>query len=373
MVKPLSMLRPMRSRLEPVEVNRLVIQNLPNTAIIVFDDALCCVSAQGALLDRLRISPISAFRRKLSAMLPTEAVTQLDPRCRAAIEGIEGGFELRLGSFTYHIEVLPLKNEDRQIVAGMLVWHDITAYRQRPVSADQPTEKAHMTALRSLVRDFSHDYRTSLAIIGSSAYLLEKFTEPTRRAHYRERITMQVNRLVKMVEKLLMLVRLQSEERLNYVPIDVNAFVQEIVAKVANSAPDKTVQMLFDLETRPLILHGDEDVLDHCLSQILENALQYTPHDGQIMLRTRNLADTISIEVLDNGIGIPESELTRIFEPFYRVDQARSTRTGGSGLGLTIAKQAIGVHGGTLSATSTLGQGTVLRIVLPSRPIIVRF
>lgn len=373
MAKSISVLRPIRSRLEPVEANRLVIQNLPNTAIIVFDDALCCVSAQGALLDRLRISPISAFRRKLSAMLPTEAITQLDPRCRAAIEGIEGGVELRLGSFLYHIEVLPLKNEDRQIVAGMLVWHDITAYRQTPVVSEQPAEKAHMTTLRGFVRDFSHDYRTSLAIIGSSAYLLEKFTEPVRRTQYRERITTQVNRLVKMVEKLLMLVRLEGEERLNYAPLAVNAFVQEIAAKALKTTPDKSVQMVFDLETRPLVVQGDEDVLDHCLSQILENALQYTPDGGQVVLRTRALADAVSIDVLDTGMGIPESELSRIFEPFYRVDQARSTRTGGSGLGLTIAKQAITVHGGTLSVTSQLGQGTLFSIVLPSRPVIVRF
>jgi signal transduction histidine kinase len=370
MVKPLPVLRSSRASLESVDVNAAVIQNLPNTAIIVFDDDLCCVSAQGALLDRLRISPVTAFRRRLNAVLPAESTAQLDPRCRAAIEGIESALELRLSSFTYRIDVLPLKNADRQIVAGMLIWRDITEYAQRQA---EEVGTSNLSALRGFVRDFSHDYRTSLAIISSSAYLLEKFTEPLRRLQYRERITSQVNRLVKMVEKLLMLVRLESEERLAYAPIAVNEFVKEAVIKAEKSTHDKELQWQFDLEQHPLIMHGDEDVLDHCFSQILENAMQFTPHGGQILIRTRALANALCIEVIDTGIGIPENELPRIFEPFYRVDQARSTQTGGSGLGLTIAKRAMRVHGGTLVATSKQGHGTTLRMLLPTQPVIYRF
>jgi signal transduction histidine kinase len=372
MVKPVPVLRSTRSALDTVDVSRLVIQNMPNTAIIVFDESLCCLSAQGALLDRLRISPISAFRRKLSAMLPAEVIVQIDPRCRAAVEGIESTLELRLSSFTYRVEVRPLKNEDRQIVAGMLVFYDVTAYRHEQASADQ-RENTHMTALSGFVRDFSHDYRTSLAIIGSNAFLLEKFTEPIRRLQYRQRITLQVNRLVKMVEKLLMLVRLESEARLNYVPIAVNDFVKDVAGRVIKPTHEKTHQVVFDLEACALVVHGDEDVLDYCFSQLLENASQFTPDGGQILIRTRALPDAVSIEVIDTGIGIPESDLMRIFEPFYRVDQARSTQTGGSGLGLTIAQRAVHVHGGKLSVASTLGQGTALRMLLPTQPMILRF
>ena len=372
MVKLLPVLRSSRASLEAVDVNRLVIQNLPNTAVIVFDDALCCISAQGSLLDRLRISPITAFRRRLSTLLPADTAVTLDSRCRAAIEGIECSIELRLSSFTYSIDVLPLKNAERQIVAGMLIWRDITVYTQRPGSPDA-TDNAHLSALRGFVHDFSHDYRTSLAIISSSAYLLEKFTDPARRLQYRDRIAVQVNRLVKMVEKLLMLIRLESEERLTYTPIAVNAFVKELVDKAEKSLDEKELRWTFDLEEQPLIIHGDEDVLDHCLWQILENALQFTPDGGQILVKTRASTNGACIEVTDTGIGIPESELTRIFEPFYRVDTARSTQTGGSGLGLTIAKRAVGVHGGSLVATSQPGQGTTLRMMLPSQPIVFRF
>jgi two-component system phosphate regulon sensor histidine kinase PhoR len=113
----------------------------------------------------------------------------------------------------------------------------------------------------------------------------------------------------------------------------------------------------------------DEDALDQVLENLIDNALKYTPAGGRIGVRCWSENGQVHLEVTDSGIGIPEHDLPRIFERFYRVDKARSRELGGTGLGLSIVKHLIQAMQGTIQAASRVGQGTTFHVQLPAAPV----
>jgi two-component system phosphate regulon sensor histidine kinase PhoR len=111
---------------------------------------------------------------------------------------------------------------------------------------------------------------------------------------------------------------------------------------------------------------GDPDYLERAIANLLDNAIKYTPEGGRIIVTAARRGSDILIEVKDTGIGIPEADLPRIFERFYRVDKSRSRAMGGTGLGLAIVKHVVQAHGGTVEVASEVGKGSTFRIVLPA-------
>ena len=115
----------------------------------------------------------------------------------------------------------------------------------------------------------------------------------------------------------------------------------------------------------PLQVKGDEEALGQVASNLLDNALKYTPKDGQVWLRLHTTGDWVVLEVQDTGVGIESRHLDRIFERFYRVDKSRSRELGGTGLGLAIVKHTCLAHGGEVQVESTPGRGSTFRVKLP--------
>src|SRR5439155_21338651 len=113
---------------------------------------------------------------------------------------------------------------------------------------------------------------------------------------------------------------------------------------------------------------ADEEAVHQILDNLVDNALKYTPPGGRIWVRWRSADGQVCLEVEDTGIGIPEQDLPRIFERFYRVDKARSRELGGTGLGLSIVKHLVQAMQGNVHATSRLGQGTTFHVQLPGVP-----
>jgi len=126
--------------------------------------------------------------------------------------------------------------------------------------------------------------------------------------------------------------------------------------------------VLADVGDRDLAVLGDEDLLITAIRNLLENAVAYSPERTRVVVATRDAGDSVEISVEDQGIGIPERDLERIFERFYRVDPARSRVTGGTGLGLAIVKHVTAAHGGKVTVTSKEGAGSTFSLTLPSRP-----
>jgi signal transduction histidine kinase len=175
----------------------------------------------------------------------------------------------------------------------------------------------------------------------------------------------EVERLNNIITDLLLLVDLDKKKLdVNLKPTYVNFLVGRIIKRLRPLAEEKRMSITF-IEKDKLQLRLDSDKIQQSIINILHNAIKYTQEEGAIKVELYKENDFAAIKIEDNGCGIPEDELEFIFERFYRVDKARSRQTGGTGLGLPIAKQIIVLHQGHISVESVVGKGTTFTILLP--------
>ena len=219
------------------------------------------------------------------------------------------------------------------------------------------------------VANVSHELRTPLTTIKSyTETLLESGIEDEEtQKNFLMVIDDETERMSRLVKELLQLSRLDSHrEKMNFKELEVGKILEDCVKKITLTAQAKeqTVECVYDRNT-PLYIMGDRAKMQRVILNILTSSIKYTQAGGKIRLNAWKEDDVVCITVEDNGIGISDAELSRIFERFYRVDKARSRAMGGTGLGLSIAKQIIEVHGGSILAQSKEGSGTTMQITLP--------
>ncbi len=221
--------------------------------------------------------------------------------------------------------------------------------------------------LRRFTADASHELRTPLTAIRSVGEVA--LQRPLSAEGYREVVGSmleEVDRLTRLVENLLLLTRAEAGRiPLTRVAVDL----RELVAAVADSlrvlAEEKNQELAVRLDGTATV-HCDASVLRQGITNLLYNAIKYTPPRGVIRVAATSTPDGDAvIEVQDTGPGIPAADHQRVFERFYRVDHARSSHTGGAGLGLPIARWAVEAHGGRIELESDEGRGALFRVVLP--------
>ncbi len=264
------------------------------------------------------------------------------------------------------LRTFPVDNGQGKNYRVTVVAEDITERKQ----ADQQTfelamEKQKMKLLAEFIRDVSHDFRTPLATINTSAYLLNRAPDAESRAQRIEIISEQVARLEQLLEGLMTITRLDQETEFQFAPVDMNRLAREIELRVQSTAALKEITLNLDLMPDLPAIEGDEGKLDHTLMNLLRNAVQYTPPKGTITVHTSATDEEILVEVTDTGVGIQPDELDRVFERFYRTDHARRSETGGIGLGLAIAKKIVERHGGQIGVDSQPGKGSRFWMRLP--------
>jgi two-component system sensor histidine kinase BaeS len=137
---------------------------------------------------------------------------------------------------------------------------------------------------------------------------------------------------------------------------------------VSSDAKAKGIKFVSSFWESSLMIRADSDELSHAFAELGKNAVWYTPANGTITIRTRQQGDQAVVEVQDTGIGISAANLPHIFERLYRVDESRSSETGGIGLGLSMAKRIIELHHGHIEVESVVGEGSVFRVFLPLSP-----
>jgi len=220
---------------------------------------------------------------------------------------------------------------------------------------------------KQFVSNVSHELRTPIASMKIIAETL-MHSKPTTIEIYDDfmiDINNELDRLNKIIETLLNLVNLEKEGlELEYAQTILNHLVQKTVDIMMPLAQKKNIT----LSIKPyqnVFCALDAHKMRQCLINIIGNAINYTPEGGSIIVTLEDFKGEISIRVSDTGIGIPENEIGRVFERFYRVDSARARDTGGSGLGLSIAFQIVSLHGGKIDVQSEVGVGTTFTIVLP--------
>jgi two-component system phosphate regulon sensor histidine kinase PhoR len=217
---------------------------------------------------------------------------------------------------------------------------------------------------RDFVANVSHELRTPVTIIkGYAETLLDGVivSDPARAIRFVEIISSHSERLTNLINDILTLSSLESKEALLELnSIDVSGTIAKACMLLKERAVQKNIAIINESVggALPRVM-ADQGRLEQVVVNLLENAIKYTPDGGSVRLFTEDDGECVRVSVADTGIGIPFKDLPRIFERFYRVDEARTREQGGTGLGLAIVKHIVQLHGGTVSVSSEPGKGSI--------------
>ncbi len=239
---------------------------------------------------------------------------------------------------------------------AVIVLHDITELRK--------LERVR----RDFVANVSHEFKTPLtAIQGFAETLLAgAIDDPQNRLRFLEIILEHSRRLARLTDDLLKLSKMDADRlELEIRRLSVSQFVESCIETTQRPAAEKDLRISVNLQQPLPDIAADRRRLTEVLQNLLDNAMQYTPAGGQIMVSASADDAEVTFTVSDTGIGIPRADQFRIFERFYRVDVARSREVGGTGLGLAIAKHLVEVHGGRIWVDSEVGQGSQFHFTVP--------
>jgi two-component system phosphate regulon sensor histidine kinase PhoR len=228
------------------------------------------------------------------------------------------------------------------------------------------TQRRRLEVLRrDFVANASHELKTPVAAVRALAEtLLTALPEdPEAGRRFAERIGREAERLDVLVRDLLDLSRVERGT-LDVEPVDLVGLVKEVVGGYADRAEERRIRLRTELQPQ-VSVRGDRAQLGLLLSNLIDNALRYTPAKGTVCVRLEASESRAVFQVADTGDGIPAAELPRVFERFYRVDKARVRETGGTGLGLAIVRHVAEAHGGTVRVDSELAHGSTFTVSLP--------
>jgi two-component system sensor histidine kinase SenX3 len=274
----------------------------------------------------------------------------------------EGEFEVHVPRFggrttSFAVRVAPLSGT---LGGGGLVL----------VLAEDQTESRRVEEVRrDFVANVSHELKTPVGALALLAETIEDAADDAEAVRrFAGRMRHEAARLTSLVQDLITLSRIQAAEPIpDPKPVDVDMVVSEALDRCRTKANARGIT-LASTGARGLSVLGEEELLVTAVRNLLENAAVYSPERTRVVVTTRKSADGgAEISVTDQGIGIPERDLERIFERFYRVDPARSRATGGTGLGLAIVKHVTAAHGGRVHVRSVEGSGSTFTVWLPLR------
>ncbi len=352
---------------------------------------------------RERLEGMRRARTEIETILASmqEGVVAVDARERvllmnesaARLLGLKG--QLEPGATLWeHLRFPELERGLRTVLGGSPSWHgDASSPNQdgrtlglsvarvgHGEGADKPLAGAvallsDVTAIRRLeqvridfVANVSHELRTPLAaIMGALETLADAEQDPAARARFLDIGNRNAARLQAIVSDLLDLSSIEAEgDRMPLEPVRADAPLRTAAGALAGAAESKGVRLeLPGPLATPAWVRGNSQRLEQVFTNLLENAIKYTPKGGRVIVRARVTPRDVQIDVEDSGMGIPAAALPRIFERFYRVDRSRSRDMGGTGLGLAIVKHVVRAHGGTVSVKSEEGQGSTFTVSLP--------
>ena len=238
---------------------------------------------------------------------------------------------------------------------AVLVLHDISDLRR----VDR--------VRRDFVANVSHELRTPLtAVRGYVEALLDEPVDPDKRRTFLEVIDRHTGRMERLVRDLLRLARLDAhQETADLHPIDVATLFRAVTADLSERIERRGIQVDIDVDAAAAAIEADPTKMHDALRNLIENAVNYSAEGGHIELTARAADDRIMLSVGDHGPGVPEADLGRVFERFYRVDKSRTHDPAGTGLGLSIVRHLVELHGGRVSAQNRAEGGAVFTIALP--------
>lgn len=258
-----------------------------------------------------------------------------------------------------YVKVLfaPFKNEEDRPDGVIAVIQDITEH----VKLDNMQKE--------LVADVSHELKTPItSIMGYADTLLEGGYDEETQTKFLNVIASESRRMARLVTDLLTLSRYDSnKKKTQKESFDLGELVKKCQEKLAIEIKKKGHKVDCFVTADVPLVYADKDDIERVVLNILSNSIKYTQDNGEIKIYVGFVYNDAYIKIFDNGIGIPEEDLSRIFERFYRVDKARTREMGGTGLGLSIAKEILDKNGGSIDIKSKVGEGTEVVIRVPTK------
>lgn len=323
-----------------------ILDVLPDAAAIVDDSdrvlasSANCVAMGIVSLDRIAPVEVRALNREVSRLSKTQS--------RDVVIKRNGS---RLGEWEARIQISPIDSE-----LSLLIAQDLSE------------ERRLNDVRRDFVANVSHELKTpvgALSLLAEAVQAADTDIEQVR--HFTSRMQIEVKRLTAMISDLVALSQVQGDAPLrNSAPVNVADVISEAVDATKIAAEQKGIEVAISEDINVGKIFGDEDQLNVALSNLISNAIKYSPNNTRVGVGARRHDDVIEISVTDQGPGIPEESQSRIFERFYRVDPARSRDTGGTGLGLAIVKHVCANHGGDCLVWSQEGQGSTFTLRFPA-------
>lgn len=327
------------------EILRTVLTSLEADSMIILPGDVILFQSQG----------ISSFGLLRENRLSSEELAALIRVVRRTNETYRGSMEIARGPIgegkrEIKVSITPLNDE------GMVL-----------VLVSDESEARRIDAVRrDFVANVSHELKTPIGALGLlSEAILGAKDQPDEVVRFASRMQNEAKRLTDLVQEIIDLSRLQSSDPLTKAfPVEVSEIVREAVSQAQISSESRGIYVeVGELVDATVI--GDRDQLIAAVHNLIENAVNYSPEDTKVSVITKRKGELIEIAVTDQGIGIAEEDLSRIFERFYRVDPARSRETGGTGLGLSIVKHVALNHGGDVQVWSKVGVGSTFTLILP--------
>lgn len=223
-------------------------------------------------------------------------------------------------------------------------------------------ERERVTLLTNFIQNAGHEFRTPLSKIATTTYLMNRLDDEQKRKENAKLIEQQVERITDLVNRLLLMVKLESEGQSDQQHLQTYSVLQLLVEHYRQQYPDGPTLSAEIPNHLPLIL-GNAKYLHIALSQLLDNAYHFTSNKGQIHIQTDYNSEFLVIKITDTGYGMDEDDLKQVFKTFWRKDIAHSTP--GFGLGLPIAQRIIQQHEGIIQIQSSKDNGTTVRVTLP--------
>ena len=273
----------------------------------------------------------------------------------AQLEPIQREFDV-VGSHRRRLALRANRLPGNPCPGVMVVLHDVSEIR-------------HLENLRrELVANVSHELKTPLAAIKAYAETLRlgAVNDPEHNLAFVTRIEEQAERLHQLILDMLQIARVEAgEETFDIVDVPLREVFDECSAQFADAAAARKIELRVDFPGEEVFVRADEEGVRTILSNLVDNALKYTPEGGRVAVRAIPNHRFVALEVQDTGIGIAEKDQARVFERFYRADKARSRELGGTGLGLSIVKHLAQAFGGSVGLDSRLREGSTFRVTLP--------
>jgi len=267
----------------------------------------------------------------------------------------------------------PYQNDNGDIAGVAGVIQDITGRKSIEETlkhADQQAmelilEKERVGALTEFINTVSHDFKTPLAIINNSLYLLQRINDPVKQKDKLDLIKSQTLLLDKQIQDILTISRLEYSPQTASHPVNINILLDKIIDLFYPSFENKNQTIHLDLQPNLPNVMADADELDRAFVNLVENAINYTPVGGVITVTTHFINNEIECAITDTGIGMSGPDTHQIFNNFYRAENARMINSKGTGLGLAIVKRIVTNHNGNITVESELGKGTSFRLRFP--------